>query len=110
LHSNRPAAKTAKFFQHLFTGASSKMTIQRITNLHSAPISACLRAFVLAAEVGILKNSRPCSRPSASTASTANVGQTLGMNVANMFKGGNAYVTGATGITQGNSATLRGSA
>jgi hypothetical protein len=80
------------------------MTIQRITNLHSAPISACLRAFVLAAEVGISKNSRPSSRPSAST---ANIGNKLGMNVANMFKGGIAY---GTGITQGNSAILRGSA
>ena len=80
------------------------MTIQRTTNLHSAPISACLRAFVLAAETGKLLNSRLSSRPSAST---ANIGNKLGMNVANMFKGGNAYVSG---ITQGNSATLRGSA
>ncbi len=74
------------------------MTIQRITNLHSAPISACLRAFVLAADVGISKNSRPNSRP---YASTANFGVMLGMNT---FKGGNAKVT------QGNSAKLRGSA
>ena len=83
------------------------MTTQRITNLHSAPISACLRAFVLAAEVGIATNSRPSSRP---FASTANIGNKLGQNVAimaKMFKGGNAYVTG---FTQGNSALLRGSA
>ena len=80
------------------------MTIQRITNLHSAPISACLRAFVLAAETGKLLNSRPSSRP---YASTATIGNKLGMNMANLFKGGNAYVTG---VTQGNSAILRGSA
>ncbi len=80
------------------------MTIQRITNHHSAPISACLRAFVLAAEVGKFLNSRPNSRPYASAASISNK---LGMNTVNMFKGGNAYVTG---FTQGNSATLRGSA
>ena len=77
------------------------MTIQRITNHHSAPISACLRAFVLAAEAGISLISRSSSRP---YVSTANIGNKLGMN---MFKGGNAY---ATGITQGNSAILRGSA
>ncbi len=77
------------------------MIIQRITNLHSAPISACLRAFVLAAEVGISTNSRPGSRP---YSSTANVDNKLGMN---MFIGGNAYVTG---FTQANSAILRGSA
>ena len=80
------------------------MTIQRITNLLSAPISACLRAFVFAAEVGISTNSRPSSRP---YASTANIGNKLGMNMANMFTGSNAYVTG---FTQGNSAILRGSA
>ncbi len=84
------------------------MTIQRITNHHSAPISACLRAFVLAAETGKLSNSRPNSeRP---YASAANVSGKLGMNtlnMANIFKGGNAY---GTGITQGNSALLRGSA
>ena len=80
------------------------MTIQRITNLHSAPISACLRAFVLAAEVGTLMNSRPNARP---YASTANIGINLGMNVTHLFRGGNAY---GTGTTQGNSALLRGSA
>ncbi len=80
------------------------MTIQCITNLHSAPISACLRAFVLAAEVGIFKNSRPNSRP---YFTATNIGNKSGMNMANMFKGGNAY---GTGITQGNSAILRGSA
>ena len=83
------------------------MTIQRITNHHSAPISACLRAFVLAAEAGISLISRSSSRP---YVSTANIGNKLGQNVAimaNMFKGGNADVTG---ITQGNSAPLRGSA
>jgi len=80
------------------------MTIQRITNHHSAPISACLRTFVLAAETGKLLNSRPSSRPSASA---TKAGGELGMNKANIFKGGNAYVTG---ITQGNSATLKGSA
>lgn len=80
------------------------MTIQRTTNLHSAPISACLRAFVLAAETGKLLNSRPNARPCSSTAS---IGSKLGMTMRNMFKGGNAYVTG---ITQGNSAILRGSA
>ena len=83
------------------------MTIQRITNLHSAPIPACLRAFVLAAEVGISTNSRPSSRPHAHVSKTANVITKLGMNMSNLFKGGNAYVTG---ITQGNSAILRGSA
>ncbi len=77
------------------------MTIQRITNHHSAPISACLSAFVLAAETGISLNSRPNSRP---YGSTTNVGGMLGMNT---FKGGNAY---ATDFTQGNSALLRGSA
>ena len=83
------------------------MTIQRTTNLHSAPISACLRAFVLAAGTGNLLNSRPSSRPSTSA---TQAGGKLGKNVpnmANIFKGGNAYVTG---ITQGNSAQLRGSA
>jgi hypothetical protein len=80
------------------------MTIQRITNHHSAPISACLRAFVLAAETGNLLNSRPNVR---SCSSTANIGSKLGMTMWNLFKGGNAY---ATGIKQGNSATLRGSA
>ena len=80
------------------------MTIQRITNLHSAPISACLRAFVLAAETGISLNSRPNSRP---YSSTANDGGKLGMNMSNLFQGANAYVTG---FTQGNSAILRGSA
>ncbi len=83
------------------------MTIQRITNLHSAPISACLRAFVLAAETGKLLNSRPNSRPYAHASSTASIGRKLGMNMANIFNGGNANVTG---ITQGNSALLRGSA
>jgi hypothetical protein len=83
------------------------MTIQRITNLPSAPISACLRAFVLAAETGISLNSRPnvCRHPSAS-----NSGNTLGKEMAymaNIFKGGNVYVTG---FVQGNSALLRGSA
>ena len=80
------------------------MTTQRITNLHSAPISACLRAFVLAAETGNLLNSRPGSRP---YASTATIGNKLGMNMVNLFKGGNASITG---VTQGNSAILRGSA
>jgi hypothetical protein len=83
------------------------MTIQRITNLHSAPISACLRAFVLAAGTGFSLNSRPNSRRHAST---ANIGNKLGKNMANMAnisEGGNAYVTG---FTQGNSALLRGSA
>ena len=80
------------------------MTMQRITNHHSAPISACLRAFVLAAETGNLLNSRPNAR---ACSSTANIGSKLGMTMWNMFKGGNAY---ATGITQGNSALLRGSA
>lgn len=80
------------------------MTIQCITNLHSAPISACLRAFVLAVETGFSTNSRPNSRP---CASTANDGGKFGMNMANMFKGGNAY---GIDITQGNSALLRGSA
>ena len=80
------------------------MTIQRITNLHSAPTSACLRAFVLAAEIGISLNSRPKSRP---YASTAKIGGKLGMNMSILFKGGNAY---DTGFTQGNSALLRGSA
>ena len=83
------------------------MTIQRITNHHSAPISACPRAFVLAAETGKLLNSRPNSRPQAHVCSAANIGSKLGMTMWNVFKGGNAY---ATGITQGNSATLRGSA
>ena len=73
------------------------MTIQRITNHHSAPISACLRAFVLAAGSGISLSSQPGSRPQAQQ----------GTDMANIFKGGNAYVTG---ITQGNSAILRGSA
>ena len=80
------------------------MTIQRITNHHSAPISACLRAFVLAAETGTLLNSRPMPRP---LANTANVIGKRGMNAANManvFKGGNAK------STPGNSAQLRGSA
>ena len=80
------------------------MTMQRITNHHSAPISACLRAFVLAAGTGISMNSRPSSRPYAGTGKP--IGK-LGMNMANIFKGGNAYVTG---FTQGNSAILRGSA
>ena len=80
------------------------MTIQRITNHHSAPISACLRALVLAAETGVSSNSRPNSRP---YASTANVTGKPAVNMANMFTGGNAY---GTGITQGNSAALRGSA
>lgn len=80
------------------------MTIQRITNLLSAPISACLRAFVLAAGTGCSLDSRPNSSP---CASAAKIGNALGMNMSNLFKGGNAYVTG---ITQGNSAQLRGSA
>ena len=80
------------------------MTIQRITNHYSAPVSACLRAFVLAAETGKLLNLRPSSRPSASA---TQAGGKLGMNKANIFNGGNAYVTD---ITQGNSATLRGNA
>ena len=83
------------------------MTIQRITNLHSAPISACLRAFVLAAETGISLNSRPMSRRYAHASGTAKIDDKRGMKTANMFQGGNAYVTG---FTQGNSATLRGSA
>ena len=83
------------------------MTIQRIINLHSAPISACLRAFVLAAETGGLLNSRPSARPQAHVGSTAIVGNKLGTNMANIFQCGNAYVTG---FTQGNSAILRGSA
>jgi hypothetical protein len=74
------------------------MTIQRITNHHSAPISACLRAFVLAAGTGIASNSRPNSRP---YTTTNMFGSQLGMN---MFKGSNCYPT------PGNSATLRGSA
>lgn len=80
------------------------MTIQRITNLHSAPILACLRAFVLAAETGISSNSRPnghfCS-------GIGNVASNLGMSPIKMFTGGNAY---GTQVTQGNSALLRGSA
>jgi hypothetical protein len=80
------------------------MTIQRITNLHSAPISACLRAFVLAAETGISLNSRPNGR---SCSVIAKVGSKLGMSPVTMFTGGNAY---GTKVTQGNSALLRGSA
>ena len=79
------------------------MTIQRITNLHSAPISACLRAFVLAVETGKLSNSQSSLRPYSNTS----VRRKLGMNSSNLFKGGNACVTG---FTQGNSAILRGSA
>lgn len=83
------------------------MTIQRITNHHSAPISACLRAFVLAAERGVALNSRPFSRTAYRAAN--GIGK-LGMNAADMAnacqgdKGSNAK------STQGNSATLRGSA
>lgn len=80
------------------------MTIQRITNLHSAPISACLRAFVLAAETGISSNSRSNSHHSRGI---GNAASNLGMSPMKMFTGGDAY---GTHVTQGNSALLRGSA
>lgn len=83
------------------------MIIQRITNQHSAPISACLRAFVLAAETGKLLNLRSSSSQSARVSNTANSGNQLRMEIANIFKGGNAS---GINITQGNSAKLRGSA
>ena len=93
-----------RIHRNKFLGARSKMTIQRITHLHSAPISACLRAFVLAAETGISMNSRPLPRLLTSITDGNNK---LGMNPSSMAyacKGGNAK------STQGNSALLRGSA
>ena len=83
------------------------MIIQRITNLHSAPISVGLRAFVLAAETGKLLNLRLSSSQHARVSCTANIGNKLRTETANIFNGGNAY---GIGITQGNSAKLRGSA
>ena len=83
------------------------MIIQRITNLHSAPISAGLRAFVLAAVTGKLLNLRPSSSQHVRVSCTANIGNELRTETANILNGGNAY---GIGITQGNSAKLRGSA
>jgi hypothetical protein len=79
------------------------MTIQRTTNLHSAPISACLRAFACARQSLMALISRPCSYATASIGN-ANVGGTLSTN---KFRGGNATIVH---IVYGNSAPLKGSA
>jgi hypothetical protein len=73
------------------------MTIQRTTHLLSAPISACLRAFVRAAQPGMKSITRPFA-PQYSC-----IGN-LGMN---MFE---RSIGGGAGISYGNSAPLKGSA
>ena len=83
---------------------SSIMTIQRTTNHHSAPMPACLRAFVLAGQTGMAMSSRPDSRSYLPGSSNAHVGGSNGIQGSNFFKRGNGDVT------DHNSVQLRGSA
>lgn len=80
------------------------MTIQRTTNLHSAPMPACLRAFVLAGQTGMALSLRPDSHAYSGMASSTNVGGSVGILGGNVFKRGNNY------FTRYNSVQLRGSA
>ncbi len=84
------------------------MTIQRTTNLHSAPMSACLRAFVLAGQTGMAMSSRPDSRSYSSNGSTALNGGTAGIQSSNVFK--RNFKRGNGNVIHGNSVQLRGSA
>lgn len=83
------------------------MTIQRTTNLHSAPMPACLRAFVLAGQTGMAMSLRPDSHVQSSIdgiGSGASFGGMVGNLDSNVSKRGNDY------FTRYNSVQLRGSA
>jgi hypothetical protein len=89
------------------------MTTQRTTNLHSAPMSACLRAFVLAGQSGMALSSRPYSHVRSSiggcsnaamVGNTARFGGMAGNLDSSVFKRGNGN------DTRYNSVQLRGSA
>lgn len=83
------------------------MTIQRTTNLHSAPMPACLRAFVLAGQTGMALSLRPYSHVRSSIGGFGNGVSFDGMSGklgSNVSKRGNGY------FTRCNSVQLRGSA
>ena len=83
------------------------MTIQRTTNLHSAPMPACLRAFVLAGQTGMALSLRPDSHVQSSIGGFGNdvsFGGMAGNLDSNVFKRGNGN------DTRYNSVQLRGSA
>jgi len=80
------------------------MTIQRTTNLHSAPMPACLRAFVPAGQSGMALSLRPDSRACSGMSSATIFGGSAGNPGTNVFKRGNGNVTRC------NSVQLRGSA
>lgn len=89
------------------------MTIQRTTNLHSAPMPACLRAFVLAGQTGMAMSLRPDSHVQSSIdgignganfGNGASFGGMVGNLGSNVSKRGNDY------FTRYNSVQLRGSA
>jgi len=83
------------------------MTIQRTTNLHSAPMSACLRAFVLAGQTGMALSLRPYSRVQSSIGGNG-YGVSFGGMAGNL--GSNVFKRGNGNDTRYNSVQLRGSA
>ena len=85
------------------------MTNQRTTNLHSAPMPACLRAFVLAVQTGMPMGSRPESRAYMSGAGFANIGGANGTRRSNGGIGGN-NASNSIKRTHSNSVPLGGSA
>lgn len=84
------------------------MTIQRTTNLHSAPMPACLRAFVLAGQTGMAMSSRPDSHSYLSGSSYTSFGGSNGIQGSNVFKRSGQRNNG--NVTDHNSVQLRGSA
>jgi hypothetical protein len=84
------------------------MTTQRITNHTSAPMSACLRAFVRAGQTGMAMSMRPDSRVQSSIGK--NVGKTVVNGKAASNMGSNVCKRGNGYFTRYNSVPLRGSA
>ncbi len=80
------------------------MTIQRTTNHHSAPMPACLRAFVRAGQTGMVMSLRTESRAYLPGSSIVNVGGCNGIQGGYVFKRSNGD------FTDHNSVQLRGSA
>ena len=76
------------------------MTTQRTIHLHSAPMSACLRAFWRAASSGMFMSSRPESRLNLQGMGANNWGSSNGIKRSNVNRN----------FSHQNSVQLRGSA
>ena len=88
------------------------MTIQRTTNLHSAPMPACLRAFVLAGQTGMALSLRPYSHVQSSIGDFGNGANFGGVSFGGMAGnlGSNVFKRGNGNDARYNSVQLRGSA